>query len=199
MKKMYQLNIDEDQAHVLIRALDVFSRIGLGQFEEVLDVYDRPCRLDLEQREEIRAGLKAAKLAAGHPSNGSYGIHNESVRGEFRDAFDLQQVIRHRIAWDNNPKGGIQVHFDEPRRIGDLPMATIRELKPPSVGWISAEDIRPGDVIVAPTAEAVTMRVEEVSPFHGSFLVRGMMQFETDPSERTLHLRHDRVLRVSEG
>jgi hypothetical protein len=121
----YTLTLNEDQARILIRALDLYSRIGIGQFEEVAQVYDRGLKLDLPTRDRIRVGLNIAKAEAGHPVNGSYGIHNAKVDDEFRVAYDLQKVVRHRLAWDRQPQGGLGVDFDTPDQSGSQPLATI--------------------------------------------------------------------------
>jgi hypothetical protein len=125
----YNLTLNDHQAQVLIQALDLFSRIGIGQFEEVLQVYDPNAKLALKERERIRAGLNIAKTEAGHPSNGSYGIHHPKVDDDFRVAYDLQQVIRHRLAWDRKPEGDITVPFDKPMQIGQEPLAKIEQEK----------------------------------------------------------------------
>ncbi len=122
---MYNLKFNQEQAQIIIRALDLYARIGIGQFESILDVYDRPCNLDLKERDGIREGLRHAKLCAGHPENGSFGIHNSKVRDEFRAAFDIQQVIRHRVAHDRSPEGGNQIDFDTPYRISSQPLPEI--------------------------------------------------------------------------
>ena len=129
----YNLNINKSQARVLIAALDLYSRIGLGQFEEVVNVHDLALKLSVVTREGMRNGLNFVKQLAGHPPNGSYGIHNENVDDVFRVAFDLKQVIRNRLAWDQNPKGDIgRVDFDEPRATSKEPLAKIaQETKTP--------------------------------------------------------------------
>jgi hypothetical protein len=121
----YNLTLSQKQAEVLVRALDLYSRIGIGQFEEVLDVYDRELKLDYERRERFRVKLNQAKNEAGHPSNGSYGISSPEVRDEFRVSYDIQQVVRNKLALVRNPEGGITVDFDTPRAIGKEPLATI--------------------------------------------------------------------------
>jgi hypothetical protein len=126
MKKTYTLTMSEAQARLVIRALDIFTRIGIGQFEEVLAVYDRALNLDYQKRERLRISLNSAKAEAGHPANGSYGIHNPEVNDDFRAAFDIQQVIRNRLAFDQKPEGGIGVDFDEPRQISKLLLPTIK-------------------------------------------------------------------------
>ena len=45
----------------------------------------------------------------------------------FRIAWDIQQVIRHRIAWDRNPKGNITVDFDSPLKTSDEQLPIIEE------------------------------------------------------------------------
>jgi hypothetical protein len=122
----YQMTVSEKQAEILVRALDIFSRIGLGQFEEVLQVYDANLKLSYEQREQIRAGLVIAKGAAGHPPNGSYGIHNPEVREDFRAAFDVMQAVRHQLAQDKSHAFRGPVAQDTPHKIGkeNLPEIT---------------------------------------------------------------------------
>jgi hypothetical protein len=129
-QRKYNLTITEEQAGILADALDLFARIGIGQFEEVLQVYDPAAKLADIVRDTIRLGLNDAKMAAGHHANASHGIHNSKVPDRFRAAFDMKQVITNRVAWDRNPKGGIQVQFDEPSRTSELTqLATITEVK----------------------------------------------------------------------
>ncbi len=123
--KKYEISLNAEQADLLVKALDLFTRIGLGQFEAVLEAYDRDLKLPLEKRELITSGLNTAKLAAGHPVNGSFGINNPAMHEKFRDTWDICQVVRHRLAWDRKPEGGPQVWFDRPYRAGALPLITI--------------------------------------------------------------------------
>ena len=126
MTKKYTLTMNEEQAQLLVKALDLYSRIGIGQFEEVLQVYDPTAKLSPGTRDDIRQQLDFAKAAAGHPANGSYGIHSPEVRDEFRAAYDIQQVVRNRLAYDRKPEGNpSSVHFDEPRQISKVPLPTI--------------------------------------------------------------------------
>jgi hypothetical protein len=126
----YKLTITEQQASIIVRALDLFARIGTGQFEEVLNVYDRDFAFSPEAREGMRSALKAAKAHAGHPPNGSFSILNPKVSDDFRAAYDVMQVIRHRLAWDQNPQGNpLRVDFDKPRQTSALPMANIERVE----------------------------------------------------------------------
>lgn len=128
MTQRYTLEMSAEQARLLVQALDHYSRIGSGQFENVVDVYDHDYRMSLHKKEDLRDALNLAKGVVGHPANGSHGIHNPNVNDCFRQAYDIQQVIRNRLAFDRKPEGGIQVDFDEPRQISTVPLPTIRRL-----------------------------------------------------------------------
>lgn len=126
MTKRYTLTMSAEQASVIIRALDLYSRIGIGQFEEVARVYETSRDLSFMQEEDLKTCLINAKVAAGHPKNGSFGIHNIVVSDKFRVAWDLQQVVRHRMAYDTRPEGNpMNVHFDTPYQCSKEPLATI--------------------------------------------------------------------------
>lgn len=125
--RRYTLEITEHQAQTLVDALDLYSRIGLGQFLEVADVYVHAHDVSQEEREELEIRLTQAKAAVGHPRNGSFGIHSREVPDAFRVAWDLQKVIRHRLAVDRDPTGTPWrgVSYDEPTQSALEPLAEI--------------------------------------------------------------------------
>lgn len=119
----YRLTLSKSQAETLIRALDLYTRIGLGQLEEIAHMF--AFEISPDEKDRLRAHLDQAKLVLGHPANGSHGINSIEVDDDFRAAYDIQQVVRHRLAWDKKPEGGIQVNFDEPRQTSDQPLPQI--------------------------------------------------------------------------
>jgi hypothetical protein len=145
LKKKYQLTLDERQTQTLVAALDLFSRIGIGQFEEI--VHHMRFRLDARLKEaaegsyDYRKADLATKLMDlakytlfGHPPNGSYGIHSHEVPDEYRVAYDIQQVIRHEL-WkgrEHTELTRFTVDADEPRQtVPDQPLALIKTLDTP--------------------------------------------------------------------
>lgn len=129
--KKYFLEMTAEHAEILVRALDCYSRIGIGQFENVLEVYSRGIKtaLDPDAFESAREGLNEAKAAAGHPASGSHGIHNPEVSDEFRAAFDMQKVIRARLAYDKRPEGNpASPHFDTTYAISKYPLPIIKSV-----------------------------------------------------------------------
>lgn len=118
-----KIKLTDHQADVLIEALDLYSRIHLGQFEEVgyiARVYDisRNAVVDYDAFNEFEDRIRDAKTLLGFDRNGSYGIFNKQVNDIARVAYDMQQVLRNHLAWKRNPEGGIQVCFDVPHKTG---------------------------------------------------------------------------------
>lgn len=125
--KQYTLTLNEQQAEVLCQALDLFTRIGLGQFENVIDVFDRGAKRSVEDREAARRFIEDAKYALGFTANASFGLRNERVEDVFRVAYDVNQVVQHRLAWDRNPEGGPQVWYRTPDRTSKQDLPTIEK------------------------------------------------------------------------
>jgi hypothetical protein len=130
--KPYQLWLTEKQAQVLVNALDLYSRIGMGQFSEIahvlrMNVLGNPSwQVDaLAKVEEITREASSYWMGG---SGDYYGITSEKINDIFRVAWDLQQVIRYRLAWDRKPEGGIQVHFDEPWKSSTEDFAIIKKV-----------------------------------------------------------------------
>jgi hypothetical protein len=128
MSKTYTLTMSEAQTGILVRALDLYSRIGIGQFEEILRVYDPISSLvPIEAGDSARKLLDAVKAIYGHPANGSNGLLNPEVRDEFRAACDIQQIVSHQLALDHNQgKNDYTVDYYEPRQLSQLSLPSIK-------------------------------------------------------------------------
>lgn len=125
-KRRYLLLLTEAQVESISCALEFYERAGgMGQLGEVLDPWRRRCRpANIEPAR--RALDEAQNLLTGLPFGASFGICSPEVPDEFRVAYDLHQVLRHRLAWDRYPQGGTNVVFDKPRQTGQEPLATIK-------------------------------------------------------------------------
>ena len=122
----YRMTMTESQAQLVIRALDFFLRMRMGQFGELIDLVltikdgdideyarrrDEASRILLDARKVLMPELRDMRSL-----HGSYGVYHfpESTR-----AFRALQAIRSCIAWHNNPEGGWTVDFNRPS--GDAP------------------------------------------------------------------------------
>ncbi len=124
---MYQLTVTDEQVEMLLRALDVYSRIGCGQFERILEMFagDPRRQKDVDCRPMFNH-FKKQLLALNY--NTSYSICSPDVPVDYRLAWDVLQVIRHHVAWRKNPKGGFTVNFDEPMNTSGEPLCKIESV-----------------------------------------------------------------------
>jgi len=127
----YQLTISEKQANVITMALELFTRIGLGQLERILDhpQYSRKIINDNISYEETKELLyKVKSVLTGYDRYASYGIGNENVHESCIVSYDITQVIRHRLIWDKKPEGGITTDFEEPTQFSNEELAKIEAI-----------------------------------------------------------------------
>lgn len=112
-----QVTLNPEQARVVVNALDVLSRIHIGQFnivrEEFMGDFDYGIvnRLLFEARRLIFPELDGGE---GH----SYGISGCPTR-KGKVAWDVLQVIRQTVAIASNPEGGYTVDFSDPMFVSD--------------------------------------------------------------------------------
>lgn len=123
----WQLTLTDTQAIIIKDALDMYSRVGMGQIKAILDHPDITERL-LDKGHsrwgEVGDTLDVFKQEVFDlDKSGYYGIFSEDIKECNREAWDVQQVIRHGIAWDKYPEGGLGVSWDTPFQASkqDLP------------------------------------------------------------------------------
>lgn len=142
MKEKYTLEVNEKQLRLIQQALDLHSRVLLGQFEEVGQVaimYNvnmlggeqnnpMPDEQAYEEHHEFTDTLRQAKTKLGFPSNGSYGIFNKGVHEDSRNAFDMIQVIRNYFAEKYYKEGDSRmfVSFDTPTQYGEYSLPVLK-------------------------------------------------------------------------
>ena len=115
----YTLTVDDTQVGTILRALDLYSRIGCGQFSELrrLFIHDprRRCidAADLLTLEAIKQRLLPLERGV------SYSISNKLVPQDYRMAYDILQVLRYCRAWHVKPEGRGTMEFEQPMQMGD--------------------------------------------------------------------------------
>ena len=129
----YNLTINKEQARVICEALEVYSRLKHGQIDELRNLFrDRWCKpngLFNWDSEYLFVELKA-RIFPELDRNASYGVGNK-VYPESSVAWDVMQVLRHRLAWDRLKDEGKDkpehwgVHYNEPMRFGSEHLAHI--------------------------------------------------------------------------
>jgi len=130
----YQLTMSAKQAAAVSHALELYSRIGIGQVDTVADEY-----FDHPKYMEIREALEGVRvLVTGH-RGASLGITNARTPVEAKICWEVYQVIRQILAFARNPAGGHSVDFQDPLAISGEPLPAIqatdetRDCRPTSV------------------------------------------------------------------
>lgn len=115
-----RLVLDTKSAYRIVDDLDLAMRIGMGQFEIVEEsIRDRlfgPAQIVSDEAMSRLASLiMSIKVdLLGLSRGASHGILSPNVDVGFVVMRSLQAAIRHRLAWDQNPRGSIGVYHDEP-------------------------------------------------------------------------------------
>ncbi len=149
-----QIEINDEQAYVIVEALDLFSRILIGQAEEVGSVMNKysvnmldsevvgsvgnqytqhkPDKQAYDAHHDFTDAIRSLKHRfLGIHCNGSFGVHNEDVHDNARVAYDVQQVLRNHLAWKHYKEGSfggtMGVSFDKPYRTSKLELPKIVE------------------------------------------------------------------------
>lgn len=109
-------------ARTVHQALELFARLGLGQFDPLMDMarMGQLKRADgtgptLGQLEAADFYLRQFKstlmdMGVGH----SHGIRSQNVDKEVKTSWAVAKALRHRLAWDRTPQGSLGVWHDEP-------------------------------------------------------------------------------------
>ena len=101
MSDEYLMRLTEEQADLMHRALEFYARIGIGQLEEVLahpavSHWNKMTARSPEDARAMIAQLKGELL--GLSASASYSIYSEEVPDAMRVAWDIRNVIRHKLA-----------------------------------------------------------------------------------------------------
>lgn len=135
-KKMYRLTLDlsEKQLYAVQNALEQISRIGMWQFEVVVELHREELRqLGMEWEDIHRYGDTVKMvcknlLCPTRSHHGSYGIHNDKVNQKCRMAWQVYQIMR-KCTLEARGYGGEEYYtncgIDEPK-----PAATLTPLPP---------------------------------------------------------------------
>lgn len=140
----YTLELTKSQLQALQLATEIYARLGIGQIRDAIYALPLDESKGYPPMHEICRDVEAA-IAKHTISNvdgyrASLGIHHKDVKEPVKIAWDLYQVIRNRIAWDDAIEKGIVenhqsprnwsggmfgVHYDDPLKTSLEPLARI--------------------------------------------------------------------------
>lgn len=113
------MTMNEQQARCVVDALDLYSRIGLGQYEE-LEMMLRLGRIKpthdvapMDISDDFLAALCAAKAIIGHKPGASFGIGHQRLHEDFKRAFEIKKQIQKPMAEHRDPNPSFRgVNYD---------------------------------------------------------------------------------------
>lgn len=124
----WNLKINTNQAAVLSRALEIYTRLLLGQIDNVLEEHHN---LTWDQRREIHE-LARQYIFPEHGVNGHPGIYGEQTNENAQIAWDIAATVRQALSWDREGKElgkderdwktMMGVNFDDPLRCSNEPL-----------------------------------------------------------------------------
>ena len=128
---MYQLEASEAQLKLIIKALDFYSRVQMGQVSELTN----PFSLPLENADYTDVDKKVSDLKQSMfpdlDSNSYYAIKSKKLPDSVRQSVDIMEVLRHRLSWDNtteeSPTG---IQYQKPFQwSNELPLVSIKKIE----------------------------------------------------------------------
>ena len=114
MEKVY-LELTPEQAQSVSKALDLYSRICIGQFEEIGHLVSMgvvPMRgdsgnerkiADYDVCEQVRGLMDVVKQTMGYPKGGSHGIGHKHNCVDGKRAYEVKKVIDKALAVKREP------------------------------------------------------------------------------------------------
>jgi len=120
--KNIQLTMTERQASTIMDALDIYSRLGLGQIDKLEHTLrfkfgKHKVEYDADKIEKLLKEVKDTlfpELRSNYYC--SHGIFSPETPEDSKISWDLIQVLRYPIAWHKNPNGGSTVDFGVPHK-----------------------------------------------------------------------------------
>jgi hypothetical protein len=113
-----QVTMTAAQARTVVRALDVYMRIHLGQFNIIREQFmGKDIPIDQVEHHLFKARALIFPQFGEH-RGASHGIGG-NCDPDAQVAFDVLQVIRQRESLGRHPEGGITVNFDSPHWVSD--------------------------------------------------------------------------------
>lgn len=122
MEIKVQVTMTIEQARVMMHAMDFFTRIMMGQFEQLkyefcffgeeAEKFERR----KEDREKLDIHLKWLKrfIYPQLSDNASWGITGDPCPENATMVYDIYKAMDYEISWHEHPNGGITVNFDKP-------------------------------------------------------------------------------------
>ena len=113
--KEYNLRITERQAKRIMFALDLYTRLSVGQMNLLNEItFEKDNEgLKVQAKRETLTLLQKEMFPTLVGLNNSYGIHSRNLPDEIRESYDIFKVMMYEF---NKNKGAMNVYADQVRQ-----------------------------------------------------------------------------------
>lgn len=109
------LMLSTKQCALVCTVSEFYARLFTGQLEYALDYLTTTGGCFAGNHAEVRAiCTKVKRLLFGLESSVSLGVGHRAASADKDISWDIYEVVRHRLAWDRHPGGGMTVDFGRP-------------------------------------------------------------------------------------
>ena len=134
----WKIELSDTQVSVIQKALEMYSRLLMGQISTVLEAFPD---LSWDDRQQIHKFARQYIFKELDSPNAFYSICNGDKIGENAQvAWDIQQVVRQAVSWHRaGKKLGVDkrdwgdsmwgVNFDDPSQTGSEPLCKIERVE----------------------------------------------------------------------
>lgn len=128
MTQEYNLRITEDQANIIMLALDLHTRLSAGQFHNLKDISFEKDKEGINKKpsEETLKKLQEEMFPSLGSYNASYGIHSPALPDKVREAYDIYKVMMYEF---NKDKGAVNVYADEVIQVSKQPLPLFEKIE----------------------------------------------------------------------
>ena len=137
--RTYTITLNETQAGTIQIACEVLARLGIGQFRDALEHLPTTEFIPDGWHEDMAA---VENILRRHIQPNGKTPHQVSTREQHKVAWDLYNLVRHRLSWDRAIDEGrikpgeprkwpemMTVNYDSPHHTSKEPLAKIEEVK----------------------------------------------------------------------
>jgi hypothetical protein len=117
----HEIKLDRQEAEALIEAAALHAAVAMGQLGEIAMLWR--LRRDPTAVRQAGASLKAAwRAIGGRPGLEYFRIEDARVPQAAKAAWDVYKLMRHRLAWEDQPEGGVAPCFKPPVATSSSPL-----------------------------------------------------------------------------
>ena len=123
----YNLKITKSQSEIIMLALDLYTRLSIGQFHNLKDISFEKNEKGINRKpsEETLKKLHLEMFPSLISYNSSYGIHSPKLPDKVKEGYDIYKVMMYEF---NKHEGIMNVYSDKVRQTSNKPLPLFNKI-----------------------------------------------------------------------